>query len=122
MKTKEQINKELENDIRDQDKTPSSNLRVWSVMSLFGIAWIIGSIYTCNGCSKPIVCPDRNGCSYEAVNNSGDTITVYQIHYDGLNVFNIKEPVCINECNEIVDSGEEVVIVREAKDLRKEHE
>lgn len=76
-------------------------------------------LLTLSACKTTPTCPDRKGCSYEATDSSGKTSIVYQVHYDGLNVYNIGEPVKVNECMEIDIKGtKEYIINSEAKPIK----
>lgn len=74
------------------------------------------------GCTQQINCPDKKGCSYKALAENGDTVTVYQVHYDGLNVYNIGEPVHANECMDIEPMAEglkEYTIISESEPVKR---
>lgn len=81
-----------------------------------------------SACSeKTIQCPAKTGCSYQAIDESGNVSTIYQIHYDG-NSYNIGEEVHANECKDIYPKSDSLkmslkmyVIISERKPLKDDY-
>lgn len=77
-----------------------------------------------SACSeKTIQCLAKTGCSYQAIDESGNVSTIYQIDYDE-NPYNINEEVYVNECKDIypkADTLKKYIIISEPKPLKDEY-